>query len=904
MMEPKPPHAFRRLIRVVSAPEDRRFIVGDLDDEYTRRAEHDVRGANWWYRGQVVRSLPHCLAWRGRTAFRQLFRDARQDLWLGARTLGRTPWMALATVLSLGLGMGAVTAVFTVGNAFLLKGSSDEVGDDVVAIFTSEDRGDLYGETSLPDYESIREAVGSLAEVAALRVGVVRRGEEEDSERAVVEIVTHEYLEVAGATPVLGRFFAEDETRLGFAAPVVVLSFDYWRERFGGGSSAIGETLVLDGVEHTVIGVAPEGFLGHHLRMKVDLWVPVGIPGGTYHATPQEWRDRRDRDYSVVARMVPGQSISQVQGELDQLAGSLASVYPEAWTDDRGQQRSFSVLSHAEARVPPSARGALAGASLMLLLGTGVVLLMACANVAGLLVARGERRRKELAVRSALGAGRVRLLRLLFVESALLAGAGGALGLYLASWARTFFESIPLPIDVPIRLDVPMDGRVVAFALFVSVGAALFFGLLPALSATRVDLAPAIRGGRARGGRARSGRLRQTLVVLQVSGALILVSFAGLFLRSLLLESRMELGLDPTGLAVASIAAPEGQHSDREAVELLSQVRDRVVAGVAGTEAAYAAVVDGSLWDTSLDVFVVPDGFEAVGTERPTATFNAVGPAYFDLLGLQLLRGRGLDHRDVDGMSPAIVVSQSFADRYWPGGDPIGRAVRLGDRRMMGTVLDSAVAVVTVVGVVRDVASSEYGVPPRPRIWMASDQFPHQRGVIVARSRLGPETLLRVLRQETRPYQESLAMVPPQTLEALLEVRLLLPRVASRLLTVAGSFTLLLALVGIHGVVSYSAARRVREMAIRRAMGASGREVVRTVVREGVGLTLLGLALGLGLTLVGSFLARSVLSGVSPLDPLALGGSLAVLTLAAVLAGVAPAVRARRIHPMDALREE
>ena len=546
----------------------------------------------------------------------------------------------------------------------------------------------------------------------------------------------------------------------------------------------------------------------------------------------------------------------------------------------------------------------MAGLSALMLIGTSVVLLIACANVAGLFLARGQRRHRELAVRAALGAGRSRLLRLLFLESGILAAAGGGLGIYLAAWAGRFFQRIPIPLDVPLRLDVPVDGRVVTFAVLVSVGSACFFGLMPALRSARVDLVPALRSGGTGHRGAKTGRLRQALVITQVAGAVLLVSFAGLFLRSLSATAGEDLGVDPSGLVVASVALSESHSRPDDMVASMTGLARESEELGAIAEAEFASVADGSLWDTSLSARVVPAGLDDVEGDVPPVTYNAVSPGYFRLVGLAVVQGRAIGQLDVPGAPLSAVVNETFARRFWGEANVVGNRFTVLERRSFGDIAGEGPQEFTVVGVAKDVAASEYGAPVQPHFWGAFAQIPSRYGVFVARA-AGSEVLaVQALRTITQPFQESVVMVAPQTLTGLLRFKLLLPRLASQLLTIGGVFTLLLAVVGIHGIVSYAASQRVREMAIRRAVGASGGQVMRSILSEGLILTAIGVGCGLLITVVLSTLVRSVLSGVGHLDPLALGGSLMLLLLTAGAAGFVPARKAQRVHPMTALREE
>ncbi len=922
------PRRYRIPIGLLCPPEDRSFVLADLDDEYAiRHAERGRKDALRWCRAQFARSTPPLLGRRlGRLGVaipgsrpRGLPGSARargqgganipdtvRDVGYAFRTLRRAPLVGLVTVLSLALGIGASTAVFTIANAFLFQESSGLVGaEDLVAIYTSGEDGEAWEETSFQDYLSVAEEVDAFRGVTAYRAGVLTLGEGEGSERVLVEIVTGNYFDVLGIRPPLGRAFLPEETQLGGARRVIVLSHDEWMTRFGGSRSVLGRTLTLDGEEFTVVGVAPEGLLSRIFRLKVAGWVPVGIPGGTYHSTPQELEDRQDRDYNLMARLAPEANREQAEAQLAVLAARLLRDYPEAWQDDRGNGRSFAVLSEKESRAPPDMRAALAGAAAFLLAVALMILLIACSNVASLFLARAHHRRREMAVRLSLGASRWRVVRMLLAESLLLALAGGAVGIVLARTATASMESLPLPLDLSIRLDVGMDYRVLLFALTLSVGAAALFGLAPALKASHPDLVPALKTERGVGGR-RPGRFgfRSLLVMFQVAGSVILLVTAGLFLRSLRATATLDLGLDPGGVAVMSKQLDPEAIGPEEGRQYFLDLADRLRA-VPGVESAeLAGNADASLWGIMSRAVIEVPGWEAAEGGLEVVLFNPVTPGYMEMLRMTPVRGRTLDERDRLGAPPVAVVNETFARRYWEGEDPLGKRFTVTGTRFVDTPTDSSPRTLEVVGIMKDFPLSEEGATPPPVFWTSFLQDYLPMMVIHLKGRTSAEAMVRILRQEVEVAQGEIGLIAPSKYEDLVEARFMGYRIGSQVLFSAGIFSLLLAVMGIYGIVSFTVSQRLREMAIRQAIGARRNQVISAVIRDGMTLTAFGMVGGMAVVIPLSFLLRSAFYGVSPLDPLAVAGGVGLLLLAALAATAVPARRIALADPMHVLREE
>ena len=901
------PAFWRGLVRWAAPPEDRAALLADLDEDFAAVAEREgIRQARRWYRHQVLLSLPPLLRLRLRRAREDardvarggLAGDLARDLRTALRVHGKAPLVSAVVVLSLALGIGATTTVFSFARSMLLPGSGGvESSDALVTVYTSDDEGGLWGTTSFPDFQDLSRSVPALESTAAVRIGVVEGVRDGEPERMMTELVTGDYFSVLGISPRIGRTITPEETRFGSAQRVLVLSHHVWVDRYGADPGILGREVVLDGHPFVVVGVAPEALRSRFLQLRVDGWIPLGIPGGTYHATPSELQDRRDREYLVLGRLAEGASAEQLRTQLEGAAAGLREAHPAAWTDDREQPRQFTFLPEAESRVPPPFRAVLGGFSLLLLAGAGLVLVVACSNVAGLLLARAHARRREMAVRVSLGASRGRIVRMLLAEGLVLAGVGGGLGIAGAVWAARKVSRIPLPGDLPtLSLSMPVDWPVVAFATLVATASALLFGLVPALEAARSESLRPGTGGLRTGRHA--SRLRRGLVAVQVAGSVVFLTGSALVFRSVASMEGTGTGLRTEALAVVSREVPE-ELLGQDPVAYFGALADRVAGDDRVDRVELASVVEGSpFFDLTRARTRVPGQ-----DELRDVVYNAVSPGYADVVGLEVTAGRGLRTTDTRAAPRVVVVNESMARRFWPDRPAVGQSLTLMERRRLTTPEDTVPVSVEVVGVVRDVrntAESDGG----PFFWAPMDQFPVRMAVLVARGPSGPGAAALALRQRLAESGSQLSLVGPTPHEEAAALGTLGSRLAARGLGLAAVFVLALALVGLAGLVSFTVNRRLPEIALRKALGAATPRVVREVVRGALTPVLQGAALGMAIVVPGAWLARSVLYGISPLDPIALGGSLALLVLTAVGISLVPALRAGRADPNRYLKAE
>jgi len=833
--------------------------------------------------------------------------DVWNDVKLGLRGLIHEPLILVATVVSLALGIAATTTVFSMANAFLLRPPTTPMRGEAVAVFTSEGDGELYGDTSYPDYLDVVQGTQAIDAAFVHRLGGAEIEDSSGRKRLLVELVGGQYFELMGLDFTLGRGFTAEETPMGAAERLMVLSYGLWHQRFGGDPDILGRTVRLDGRPYTVVGVGPKDFVSPLLGFRIDAWLPMGVPGGIYHVRASGLADRADRQYRVMARLRPGATRLQLQSQLDLLADRLYAEHPAAWSDHRDQPRRLTVLPEKEARLPGPMRAVVGSTFGLLLLATGVILLIACSNVACLFLARAHARRRELAIRLALGAGRRRLLVMLMAEALVPALVAGALGGLLAARVCTAFGSVMLPIGFPLQFDFQLDHRVLAFTLGVSLLTSLLFGLFPALEGARPDLVTSLKADAGTGdcgGRKRPGHLglRRLLVVGQVAASLAFVVGAALALRGLQQVTAADVGIDLENNALMTRDLPEDQFSAEEAQLYLRTIVERLRRRPEVADAHVSTSAELTFLTYVHQTPVEVEGFER-GTNEPTVfSNNAVTPGYLEMLGLPLQRGRTIDERDRPGAPLAAVVNEAFVDRFWPGDSGLGRHFRVprGDSGLAskGTTYRSY----EVVGVVADGRYNALLGGGGPYFWTSLSQNPSHRVVLHVRARATAEEAVRALREEVELAPGESANLLPMHYRELAEIELMLPRAISRLLGWGGVFGMVLAVFGIYGVVTFTVRLRRHEMAIRQAMGARPRQVVWALVRDGLSLSLWGLVVGLLIALPVAAFLRSRLYGVSPLDPVVIGTCATVLLLAALVASFVPARQLSKADAMQILR--
>ena len=800
----------------------------------------------------------------------------------------KSPGFTLVAVLTLAVGIAAGTTVFSwIDNVLVRPIPGVTNGHELLAFESLTPNGEFMT-SSYPDYQDHRDHLKLLSGLAMTAPDPLSIGEEDHAERVWGELVTGNYFEVLGVKPALGRFFSPEEfgdKQGGY--PVAVISYSLWRRRFSADPGAIGATMRVNRQQLTIIGVAPQEFRGSLPGLAFEIYIPL-VMAPQLNIMP-EWmlRDRHTRNLRGLARPKPGVTIQQANAEVSALAQQLAKEHPDT-SDGVGATLLPLWKSHS------GAQSLLLGPLQILMAVCGVVLLIVCANVANLLLARATARHKEFGVRLALGAGRGRLVRQLLTESLLLALMGALAGAPLAMGMAQLLGYLVPATGIPIAMDIQMNGDIFAFTLLLCVVACVVSGMAPALHTARADLNEGLKDG-GRGGSAgkSSQRRRGLLVVSEVALALVAIIGAGLFARSFQLARQIHPGFDPGHILVSNLSLSSAGYAVPDRKQFCFRLRERLESqpGIAGvTYADYVPMgFDTGPWE-ELEI----EGYEKGRSENMQIYRNVVAPGYFKVLGIPLLLGRDFTEQDdlSKAAKPAMIVNETFARRYFGGGYPIGRKVH------------GWTDWFTVVGVVKD---SKYHTPnetPQPYFYVPFKQvYRADLGVAVyVRATGDPMQTLGTLRREVRSMDPNVSVYDAMPLTEFISASLFVQRVAAWLLGVLGVVALVLAAVGLYSVMAYSITQRTHEIGIRLALGAKAGDVLGLVVRQGMELTVVGLLVGIPVAAAVTRLVSGLLVNVSATDPLIFGGAALFLAVVALVASGVPAIRAARTDPNSALR--
>jgi putative ABC transport system permease protein len=820
-----------------------------------------------------------------------------RDLRLGARQLVRQPAFAAAAVLSLALGIGLNTTLFSIVNAVLLRGGPIAEPDRLVEIYTGPNRDYPQLTTSYPDLLDIREGVPSLAAVSgsAYVRGILATGGQPSL--VTGEAVTTNYFDLLGIRPALGRWFREDEGRAAGAVPVATLSHGLWQRRFGARSNVVGETFELSGLVYTVIGVAPREFTGTLPGIPTEVWVPVTMIDrlvfsgvqfsmGTEANVASRLDRRGTRWLFVKGRLAEGRTLEQARAEVETVFARLRSAYP-----DTNEEALISVEPAAGIRFHPMLDGYIRGASAALLGAVGLVLLIACGNVANLMLARGSARRREFAVRAAVGASRARIVSQLLTEGLVLAAAGGTLGVLIAWWAGRMLSGMGTDVfPVPVSFEFSIDTTVLLFALAATVATAVLFGLAPAWTSSRPELVPALKESAEGSARRRVG-LRDVLVVGQLALSLVLLVAGALLLRGLVAARSTDLGFDPAPVSSLSFNLQMNGYD----VERATAFRDRAMEtlrALPGVEAVSTASRLPLAPDINADGMLVP-GHHAPDDQGTIVDVVEVGADYFTAVGVPIVEGRAFTDADIEERRRVAIVNQTLARQFWPGQSAVGRSFHSG-----GFDTDPF----EIVGVARDHKVRSVG--EADRAYLHRPASPSRNIGLVVRTNLPAEIALPSLRQALWSLEPDIVFTEDVPAAQVADATMAPTRLAAMALGAFGALALLLASVGLYSVIAYSVSRRTREVGIRIALGAARGQVLRLVLLQGVRLALVGIGIGVVASLGVGRLIESLLYGVSGVDPLAYAAAAGVLGLVALAANLVPALSAARVDPVRALRTE
>jgi len=820
-----------------------------------------------------------------------------QDLRSGFRMLKKSPGFTFVAVLSLALGIGANTAIFTIINAVFLHPLPVQEPAQLAEMFTRDTKtveanaNFTLTPTSLPNYEDYRDQNTVFTGLAAVTFALpLNWGGQAEPQQLQASMVSPNFFDVLGVKPYRGRFFYPDEGKKIGADPVAILSYALWARRFGSDPSVIGQTITLNATSYTVIGVAQPNFKGIVSLAPPDvLWIPLSmrdyVLAGQLKALQNH---RRMRWINIVGRLKPNVSVDQARPAMKTIASALEKEYPR---DNPGRTCELYPLNQSALGINQRAQFSLAGGVLMGVVG--LVLLIACVNLANLLLAQAAKREKELSLRAALGAGRFRLVRQLLTESMLLSLLGGLAGLLIALWGKKLLWSFRPPFLPEGSIDISFDSRVLFFTLTISLLTGFVFGIIPALKASNTDLNEVLKAG-GRGGTMgwAHNRMRSLLVVSEIALALVALIGAGLFLRSMQKAQEINPGFESKNLfqynfdlGALRYEPEHGQQFFRDAVE-----RAKSVPGVADATVSSDGILNGGFVGT-----VFRAGEQSDPNNRGTLVgFDDVLPGYFAALHIPTISGRDFTDFDRENTTHVVIVNKAMADLVWPGQEPLGKRFTI--------VVDPNQY--EVIGVVATTLVNQVGEDPQPVAYMPMRQQYSPAGSIVVRTTGNPEAAMGAVRAQVNQLDRNLALTNGQTVEQILSQGLWAARMGAALLGLFGLLALILASIGIYGVLSYSVAQRTSEIGIRMALGAQSKQVLKLVLRQGMLLAGAGVLVGIAIALPITRFASTLLYGVSVWDPVTYISISLLLTAVALLACYIPARRATRIDPLVALRFE
>lgn len=799
-----------------------------------------------------------------------------QDLRYGARMIWKNPGFTLIAASTLALGIGANTAIFSVVSALLLRALPYAQSEQLVLLSEKP----LVGQrdsASYPNYADWRTRAQSFEGMAIGWSQNFTLTGGEKAARVPGYTVNWNFFQLLRVRPQLGRTFAETDDRYG-AQRTVVLSYGFWQSRFGGVQDVIGKTLRMTNETYTVIGVLQPGF---EYFEKADVFTPLGLvlaPDSAFSG-----RGNHASDFYAVARLKPGVTVAQAKSEMNAIGQQLAREYPKINEGRSAQAEPLQDVMSERVRF-----------SLWLLLGAvGFILLIACINVANLMLVRAAERQKELAVRLALGAGRQRIVRQLLIESMLIAMLGGALGLLIGSWMLQGLLALA-PEDIPQLSRVALDKGVLVFTFGIACVTSLLFGLLPAWQASKTDLQTALKeGGRLTTGPARDG-MRRALLIAEVSLSLVLLAGAGLLVRSMWNLVHVDLGVKMDNVLTMRVSLTGGRYTSESLRVFYDECLGRVkaVPGVVSAALTHSLPIDGSNWG---GVFIAADKPVPSRANLPESERLRVSPTYFDTLGIGLVHGRLFNSTDTPDSAPVVVINKAMANRVWPGEEPTGKRVKFGFPENDEPWRE-------VIGVVNDVRMDGAETPVAMQAYLLFSQMPWESLGLVVRTERNPIALASTMEEVIHSIDKDLPVFSIRTMDQVLGNSLTQRRLTLVLLASLATLALLLAAVGIYGVISHSVKQRTNELGLRMALGAQTRDVLMLILSQGLKLTLIGIGLGLMAAFVLTRSMQSMLFGVKPSDAFTFGSIGIILLLVAILACFVPARRATKVDPMIAMR--
>ena len=818
----------------------------------------------------------------------------RADVLYALRWLGRSPGFTAVAILSLAIGIGFNTVLFSVVDALLLRPLPVSAPDRLVDVYTQGEDGDRYATSSYPDYVDFRDRNAVFSGLIGYSPSIVAVKTGDRSRMALGEVVTGNYFQVLGVGAAVGRTLAPEDDRPG-APRAVMISHRAWQREFARDPGVIGRTLLIHGQPYAIVGVAPDAFKGMVPMLQPELWTAVAHvedvePAGIQDVVPSPGDlriERRGQRWMFLkGRLKDGETRERAEANLRVIMAQLAAAFP------RSNERR-PIATAANVRIHPEADRVLRAVAAGLMTAIGLVLVVACANVANMLLARAAGRRKEVGIRLAIGASRGRLIAQLLTESLVLAALGAAAGITLAALALRGIAALPLPVPVPVALDLHLDARVLLFTAAVAAAAGIIAGLAPALRATRVDLASDLKGDAIVVSAGRRWTLRDGLVIVQTAVTLVLLVAAGLLTRSILHAQRVDLGFRTEGVAALGVELGLIGYDEPKATRLLERAAERIAAGP-GVLSVSRAVRQPLAINYNRNTIFFPER-ATPGDRGNTVSATWVDEQYLPTLGVPLLRGRNFTASDAGSSAKVALVNEAFVRRYWPGSDGLGRRFRT--RSLEGPEFE-------VVGVVADYKVETVGEAATPYIHYAIRQRESTGSVLLARTASDASALLAAMRREVLALEPNAVFLDNQTMEAQVDATLLPARIAAQTIALVGLVATVLAAIGLYGVVAYAVGRRTREIGIRMALGAAPERVLGMVMRQGLTMAAAGVLAGLALSWIAARAIASGLYGVGAADPAAWLTAVTVLLASAALANYLPARRASRVDPSIALRSQ
>ncbi|MGH9742037.1 MAG: ABC transporter permease [Candidatus Acidiferrum sp.] len=816
-----------------------------------------------------------------------------KDLRYAFRMLLKSPGFTLIAMLALGLGIGANTAIFSVFNGMLWRPLPVKDPQQLVVLVSNSHALEFPMNLSYPDLKDYRQLKAVFSDLAAYAPNPVNLGVQGRPERAWVEMVSGNYFSMLGLEAVRGRMFAPDEGWVPGKDPLIVLSYKFWQKRFGGDPAVIGQTVQLNQHPFTIIGVAPESYRGAYYFLEPDFYVPLTTMG-LLDSTQADDLNRRGASFlRVLGRLQPGVTPAQAMAAAEPLDHRLAQEFP-----DSHKGLSLLVIPELKARPEPGlVAGFMSTAAIAFMLLVGLVLLIACANVANLILARANGRRKEFATRTALGASRGRMIRQLMTETVLLSVFGGILGLVIARWADLALMSIHIPSDVPLRLfDLRLDWRIFGFTFLAALMTGLIAGLVPSLQASRTDLADTLKaGGRSGGASAGHYLFRNALVVSQVAVSLLLLACAGFFIRSLQNSSHVDMGFRVDHTLMTSMDLGLQGYKEDRGQQFYKQLTDRVRSLPGVRDAAVAAYIPMGDENSLVDIF--PQGQIVDDKSKSETAFDdTVQPSYFRTMGTPVIQGREFTEADSATAPKVAIINEAFARKIWPGQNVIGKTFRT----------EKNGPDIQVVGVTRTGKYLFLYEQPQPYLYFPLAQRYSSSASLIVYTQSDPQQMVSAVRDQIRQLDAGLPVFDVTTMNQQVQYgKALLPaRLGAMLVGAFGLLGLVLASVGVYGVVSYSVSQRTQEIGIRTALGAQRSHVLGMILKQGMGMAAIGTTIGIVLSFVLFRGLASFLYGVKSTYLVTLSAVSAMLLAVAFVATCVPALRATRVDPVIALREQ